>query len=75
MLGKNPQKIWGASDKATPEYNLQSESYQNSTSVSTAKLQIGELLLFGNKERKEFWKLLEVLLNQYFELNYLGGTK
>jgi len=75
MISKNPQKNRGASDKAAPEYKFQSESYRNSTSVSRVRLQIGELLLFGNKGRKEFWKLLEVLLNQYFEFSYLGGTK
>ena len=60
---------------ATTTNNLRSKSYPNSVTESKAKLQLGELLLFGNKECQEFWKLLGILLNQYFELNYLGGTK
>ena len=65
MLSKNPQKNRGASDKAAPECKFQNESYRNSAFMSRAKLQIGELLLFGNKECREFWELLEVLLVQH----------
>jgi len=34
---------------------------------SRLKLAIGELLLFGNKQRQEFWQFFEVLLSQFYQ--------
>lgn len=57
---------------AAGKIKLHDEAYQKAESLSSLKLQIGELLLFGNKQRKEFWSLFEILLIQYIELKYLG---
>jgi len=38
------------------------KQYPKATPMSSLKLAIGELLLFGNKQRKEFWLLFEALL-------------
>ena len=53
-----------------PKNNQLNQSYRDSLSMSIVKQQIGELLLFGDKECKEFWKLLQVLLKQFCELKY-----
>jgi hypothetical protein len=50
---------------AARESKLRIEPYQQSAPLSSLKLQIGELLLFGNKQRREFWSVFEVLLRQY----------
>ncbi len=44
-------------------------AYQKATPLSrnNLKLQIGELLLFGNEQRREFWWLFEVLLVRYVQ--------
>ena len=68
MLGKNPQKNWGASDKATPGYKLQSESYRDSTFASRAKLQIGQLLfsLAAGTIGPGGWRLFEQFLSAHY---------
>lgn len=42
------------------------ETYPKDTSMSSLKLAIGELLLFGNRQQKEFWPLFEALLVQSY---------
>ena len=39
--------------------NLQNETYRKSTQLSNFKLFIGELLILGNKQRREFWWLFD----------------
>ena len=56
-----------------PKNNHQSESCQIDERLSSLKLQIGGLLLFGNTERMELWGLFEILLMQFIELKYPGG--
>lgn len=58
-------------EQAAVKNRLHEKQYQNSPPLSTLKLGIGELLLFGNKQRGEFWRLFEVLLIQYIELKHL----
>lgn len=57
---------------AARKSKLQFESYQKGKSLSSLKFQIGELLLFGDKQQMNFWKRFELKLRQYLELNYLG---
>jgi hypothetical protein len=67
MRRKIPEKEWAAAPTTAPKINLQSKPYQKTSQVSSLKLQIGELLLFGNKQRREFWSVFEILLMQYWE--------
>lgn len=52
-----------------------SKVYCKPVPLSSLKEQIGELLLFGNEQRREFWWLLESLLIQYLDFKYLGDKK
>ncbi|MBN2594802.1 MAG: hypothetical protein JXA81_14945 [Sedimentisphaerales bacterium] len=61
-----PAVCSGGSPKQTASNKQLLKRYQKSQSVSSLKLQIGELLLFGDKQRGEFWSLFEVLLRQYW---------
>ena len=65
---KTPKKERAAhlGQQAAPKYYLQGKSYRKPKPLSSLKLQIGELLLFGDKDRGELWSLLEVLLRQYW---------
>ena len=44
------------------------ESYPQAGSESSLKLLVGEVLLFGNKQRKEFWPFFEALLAQFYQI-------
>lgn len=48
-------------------YELQTKTYPKTAQLSSLKVFIGELLLFGNKQRKEFWELFGILLTQYVQ--------
>ena len=56
----------GSPKQAASNNQLRSKSYRKPKPLSSLKLQIGELLLFGNKECRELWSLFEVLLRQYW---------
>ena len=46
---------------------LHHKVYTKPIMLSSLKILIGEILLFGNKQRKEVWVLFEVLLTQYVQ--------
>jgi hypothetical protein len=46
----------------------QSKTYRKPAQSSDLKLQLGEILLYGNVQRKEFWPLFDDLLRQYIDL-------
>lgn len=50
----------------------QIEPYQNGNSLSSLKLIIGGLLLFGNRQHKGFWPFLDVTLRQYIDLRLIS---
>jgi len=63
---KTPTKERAAAPTTAPTIEQQRTAYRKADALSSMKLQIGELLLFGNKQRGEFWSLFEVLLRQYW---------
>jgi hypothetical protein len=66
----------GAMAKPTQNaFLLAIKSYHNCSAESIAKLQIGEILIFGNKQRKEFWWLFELELRAYVDLKISGGSR
>ena len=62
----------GAGRRPAGQHKLRYEAYRKPAPLSSLKVQIGELLLFGDKQRRELWSLFEVLLVQYLEDKYLG---
>jgi len=65
---KPPNKNAACVEGKTAEKKLHSGSYQKDLITSTLKLQIGEILLLGDKQQKRFWTLIDVLLRQYVSL-------
>lgn len=61
-----PAVCSGGLPKQTARNNQHCKSYLDHSPKSSLKLQIGELLLFGNKQRRELWNLFEILLRQYW---------
>jgi len=47
---------------------LHKEAYLKPVRLSSLKLLIGGLLLFGNKEQMVFWPFFEATLRQYIDL-------
>jgi len=60
---------------AAGQKQLHKESYQKSAQLSSLKILIGEFLLFGNKQRKEFWWLFESKLRNYVDQKISGGLR
>ena len=54
---------------------LHCEAYRKSAQLSMLKLHIGEVLLFGDKQQRPFWPLLDVMLRQYFTLKQIEGKQ
>jgi len=52
----------------------QTEPYQNGNSLSSLKLIIGGLLLFGNKDKKVFWPFFNAMLRQYIDLRLASNN-
>ena len=68
MNRKTPEEKKAAAKGATAlEKNRLGELYPKAGSESTLKLFIGEVLLFGNWQRKEFWEFFEALLVQFYQ--------
>ena len=58
----------------TAKYNKrQHAQYRKVPAVSSLKMLIGELLIFGNEQRKETWWLFDSKLRQYVDLRISGG--
>jgi hypothetical protein len=57
-----------AAETAATKIKLLIEPYQKSEPLSSLKIQIGELLLFGDKEKKVFWPFFDAMLRRYFDL-------
>ena len=68
-------------EAATPAGNVrQTLSDRKPAQQSRLKLQIAELLLFGDNNQKQFWPLLDIMLQQYVCLSisqngYCGGLE
>ena len=58
-----------------PNNNRRNKSYRSRRNRSSIKLAIGELLLFGNKQREEFWQLFESLLAVLYQSVPQSGLK
>jgi len=60
--------------QAASKTTLHKVSYTNATTLSrNLKDQIGELLLFGDKQQMNFWMRFESQLRQYADLRIVGG--
>lgn len=62
---KREKAVAGTTAKYDERLN---KEYLSVKSLSTLKIIIGGLLLFGNKERRAFWPLFDVLLRQLVDL-------
>jgi hypothetical protein len=49
---------------------LQRLSYLKPAEQSILKLRLGELLLFGDRSKKLFWPLLDIMITQYIEAKH-----
>lgn len=65
---KPPNKNAACVEGKAAEEKLHSGSYQKDLITSTLKLQIGEILLLGDRQQNRFWALIDVLLRQYVSL-------
>lgn len=61
------KKAGGFGGRPAGRMKLQNRAYPKPAPLSSLKVFIGELLLFGNKQQKEFWPFFEVLLAQYIQ--------
>ena len=64
-----------AASTAAGQKQLQNKTYHKSVQLSSLKMLIGEFLIFGNKQRKEFWWLFEKELRCYVDLKISGGPR
>ena len=58
---------------AAKKNKLRYKAYRKPAQLSSLKTLIGELLIFGNKERKKTWWLFDLKLRQYVDLRISGG--
>lgn len=63
------------SQQAAGKNHSQNKAYRKSAQLSSLKVFIGELLLFGNKERKETWWLFDSKLRQFYGLKMYEGLQ
>jgi hypothetical protein len=72
-----PAVCSGGSPKQTASNNQLLKAYPKAESVSSLKILVGGLLLFGNKNQKVFWPLFDALLRQYVGLRLIsqGGSE
>ncbi|MCP4256637.1 MAG: hypothetical protein GY774_03810 [Planctomycetes bacterium] len=59
--------------QAASKTELQVATYPKSAQLSRPKTLIGELLIFGNEQRKEFWWFFESKLRRYTDLRISWG--
>lgn len=62
-----------AAGTAARKNKLQIEPYQKGKPLSNLKQQIGELLLFGDSQKGNFWGRFESKLRRYTDLRISGG--
>jgi hypothetical protein len=55
--------------------NERNKAYLSTKSLSTLKIIVGGLLLFGNAERRAFWPLFDVLLRQLEDLKLASQSR
>ena len=60
---------------AAGEKKLHNGTYSKPARLSNLKILIGEILLFGNKQRKEFWWLFDSKVRQFYELKMYEGMQ
>ena len=72
MKRKTPIKKAGLCGRPAGK-ELQRLSYLKPAQQSNLKFEIGTLLLFGDKQQKLFWPLLDVMLRQYFTVKQIEG--
>ncbi len=65
----------GAGRQPAGRYKLQNRTYPKPAPLSSLKTLIGEILLFGNKQRKEFWWLFDSKLRQFYDLKMYEGKQ
>jgi len=53
---------------AATQKKRHSKGYPKADSLSSWKMLIGGLLLFGNKQQKVFWPFFDAMLRQYVDL-------
>ena len=75
MNAKKPEEERAArlGQQAAAKNQSQDRPYPKGDSLSRRKTLIGELLLFGNKQRKEFWWLFDSKVRQFYDLKLPGG--
>ena len=61
-----------AAGTAAGKMKLQDKAYLKADSLSSLKLIIGGLLLFGDKDQKVFWPFFDVTLRQYVDLRLVS---
>ena len=72
MRTKAPIKM-AAAGTATRKSKLRFDPYQTDKPRSSLKFQIGELLLFGDSQQRNFWERFESRLRLYADLQKFRG--
>lgn len=71
---KEPAVCFGDPPEQTASNNQLLKQYRKAMPLSTLKLGIGELLLFGNKKQKVFWPFFNAILRQYIDLRMVSQS-
>jgi hypothetical protein len=69
-----PAVCSGGSPKQTASNNQLTKAYPKTESLSSLKMLIGGLLLFGNKNQKVFWPFFDATLRQYVDLRLISQS-
>lgn len=62
-------------EQATGQSHFWDKLYPQSESVSSLKILIGGLLLFGDRSQTVFWQFFEVMLRQYVDLRLTSQSE
>jgi len=65
---KTPEKEGAAARTTALTTEHRNGSYRSAPALSSLKMLIGGLLLFGNKSQKAFWPFFDTTLRQYLDL-------
>jgi hypothetical protein len=65
---KQPQKERAAAPTTALTTKHRNGSYQSAEPLSSLKVLVGGLLLFGNKKQKVFWPFFDATLRLYVDL-------
>ncbi|MCP4611792.1 MAG: hypothetical protein GY845_24075 [Planctomycetes bacterium] len=69
------KKAGGFGGRPAGRNKLQKRAYPKPAPLSSLKMLIGELLIFGNEQRKETWWLFDSKLRQFYDLKICEGKR